>query len=144
MEPHHLTPPLLLPGPLLPYQEAAGAATSQSEVVPEEALPVLLGQGLSIFSQEIMILEPYLVEPVFQVSVVCSDFLPLLDLSDRPEVLGLQLGVADQLSRGKTGVIDSGEYSADSGLHAVGVVDTNYLGRHFQSQIETSLLSEDL
>ena len=114
MEPHHLPPPLPLPSPLLPNQEAAGAATSQSEVVPEEALPVLLGQGLLIFSQEIMILEPYLVEPVFQVSVVCSDFLPLLDLSDRPEVLGLQLGVAHQLSRGKTGVIDSGEYSADS------------------------------
>ena len=50
VEPHHLRPPLLLPGPQLPRQEADQAAAPQPEVVPEEGLPVLLARKVNILT----------------------------------------------------------------------------------------------
>ena len=41
-------------------------------------------------------------------------------------------------------MVDPGEQLANSRLHTVGVVDTNDLGRHLQTHIETFPLSEDL
>ena len=54
---------------------------------------------------------------------------------DSPEVLAVQVRVGHELGGGDAGVVDSGQLPAHSGLHAVGVVDANYLGEAFSKKV---------
>ena len=54
---------------------------------------------------------------------------------DSPEVLAVQVRVGHELGGGDAGVVDSGQLPAHSGLHAVGVVDANYLGEAFNKKV---------